>query len=112
MTSDTKLFEILVPVTNRVTGRKIPVKVHREWDYFVRSVSGGLTLLGPVKGQWLYKPSYSLSEEKMIPVRISCTREEFDRIMEYTRTHYNQLVIFGYKISDEVILYPEPNPSC
>lgn len=40
----------------------------------------------------------------MIPVRIACSREEIDKIIDITIKHYNQLAVMAYKVSDEVII--------
>lgn len=96
------LWEILVPCqTNE--GKPIRTRQHREWDSRVRRVSGGLTVLPPAKGQWISQDG-ELFKERMIPVRIVCTRQEIEKIIDMTMAFYQQLAVLAYKISEEVIL--------
>lgn len=97
------LWEILVPTIKRLTGKPNKTKFHKKWDEKVREISGGLTILTPVKGQWISKDG-SLFHDRMIPVRIIATREEIEKIVDITLKHYDELAILCYKISDEVIL--------
>lgn len=101
----TSLWEILVPTVRPNTGDKkfFTTRYHRVWDDKVREITGGLTILTPVKGQWV-SPSGELFVERMIPVRIAATREQIDRIIDLTLAHYNQLTVMCYKVSDEVII--------
>lgn len=95
-------WEILVPYqTNE--GKKIDVKYHREWDSKIRAISGGLTILRPMRGQWLFNNRFY--DEKVIPCRILATKEEIDVIIEITLKHYkDQHCVMAYKISSEVIV--------
>ena len=95
------LWEILVPTTHQ-DGRPIKTKFHRVWDEQVRKVSHGLTIMSPVKGQWIFKEE--LFEERMIPVRLIATREQVDEIVKMTLKYYDQLAVLAYKIADDVIL--------
>lgn len=99
---DRPLWEILVPTT-RNDGRPIRTRFHRVWDEKVRSVSGGLTILTPAKGQWM-NPEGQLFTERMIPVRILASRSEIEQIVDMTMEYYDQEAVLAYKISDEVIL--------
>lgn len=94
------LYEILVP-TVRNDGRPIRTRYHRVWDQKVRAITGGLTIVQPVKGQWV-APDGTLFKERMIPVRIACTREQIESIADMTAEYYEQLAIMFYRISDEV----------
>lgn len=40
----------------------------------------------------------------MIPVRILASREEIDKIVDFTIQYYDQEAVLCYKLSDEVIL--------
>ena len=102
MTTSSQLWEILVP-TARNSGKPFRTRHHREWDKRVRRISGGLTIMQPAKGQWI-SPTGALFAERVIPVRIICTREQIDKIIEITIKHYDQLAVLAYKISDEVVL--------
>lgn len=97
-----QFWELLVPMTT-TAGHKIPVEHHRNWDSKVRSISGGLTILRAMRGQWLFRDK--LFEEKVIPCRILATREEMDKIVAMTLDHYHdQHCILAYQLSSEVIL--------
>jgi hypothetical protein len=73
------------------------------WDKKVRSITGGLTILNPVKGQWIAS-SGTLYAERVIPVRVSATKEQMEEIANFTAKHYEQLAIMFYKLSDEVTI--------
>lgn len=96
------MWEILVP-TQFNNGKAIRTRYHRVWDSKVYKITGGLTILTPGKGKWLSKTG-KLFEERMIPVRISGTREQIEQIIDFTLTYYDQEAILAYKISEEVIL--------
>lgn len=99
-----ELWEILVP-TIRNDGRPFRLRFHRIWDEKVRKIAGGLTVVPPVKGQWVFEEK--LYSERNIPVRIACTREQIVEIIKMTATYYDQIDILAYKISNEVIFYSE-----
>lgn len=96
------LWEILVP-TQRNDGRAIRTRFHRVWDDKVRAIAGGLTILAPARGQWV-APDGALFRERMIPVRIVCTRAQIEAIIDITLKYYEQLAVLAYKVSDEVVL--------
>ena len=98
----TEMWEILVP-TQLNCGKPIRTRQHREWDSRVRRISGGLTVLSPAKGQWVSNDG-DLYKERMIPVRIVCSREEIEKIIDITMAFYDLLAVLAYKVSDEVIL--------
>jgi hypothetical protein len=102
MPEQKQLWEILVPCTMR--GRPVHTRHHKEWDKVVRTIAGGLTILAPAKGQWLEPDTNTLFEERMIPVRIACTRKQIQRIMRFTLGHYDQKAVFAYLVSTEVII--------
>ena len=96
------MWEILVP-TIRNDGRIIRTRFHRVWDAKVRALANGLTILTPAKGQWV-SPAGELYCERMIPVRILCTRADIEKIIDMSMVYYDQLAILAYKVSDDVIL--------
>ena len=106
-----QLWEILVP-TVRPDGRPIRTRYHRVWDAKVRAIAGGLTILTAAKGQWV-APDGTLFSERMIPVRIACSRKQMDDIADFTASHYEQLAIFYYMVSNEVHIkhYDTQHPS-
>jgi hypothetical protein len=96
-----ELWEILVPTIKN--GKPIRTRYHRVWDKYVRSVSGGLTILTPAKGQWIHHSTGDLHEERMIPVRVACTQEQIEKIIEFTLDYYNQITVMAYRVSDTVL---------
>ena len=108
------LWEILVPTERRKPGpdgkvRYYTTRYHRVWDTKVRAITGGLTILPPSKGQWV-SPAGELFRERMIPVRIACTREQMQAISDMSAEYYDQLAIFFYKVSDEVCIINYDRP--
>lgn len=94
------LYTILVP-TIRNDGRPIHLRFHKVWDEKVRAISKGLTILHPSKGHWIDSEG-KVYIERMIPVQISCTKEQIIQIARMTVKYYEQKVIMCYKVSDEV----------
>jgi hypothetical protein len=97
-----EMWEILVP-TIRNDGKPIRTRYHRVWDMKVNEITGGMTILTPTKGKWVC-PEGNLFEERMIPVRIACTREQIDKIVDMTLEYYDQKAVLAYRVSEEVIL--------
>lgn len=95
------LWEILVP-TMRNNGVPYRTRYHRVWDEKVRQISGGLTIMTPSKGQWISSENGQLFIERMIPVRIACTKDEIIEIAMMTKKYYEQKKIMVYRIADEV----------
>lgn len=100
--STQKLWEILVPTVSR-QGKPYRTRYHRVWDKMVRSISNGLTILPPSKGQWV-SPDGKLFVERMIPVRFLATKEQAEKIVNNTIAYYDQLAVLCYLISSDVIL--------
>ena len=76
---------------------------HQEWDERVREISGGMTILSVVKGQWLH-PSGELFAEPMIPVRLIATKVALEDIITFTMDFYEQEAVMAYHISDQIIV--------
>lgn len=102
-----KLWAVLVPceMKDQQTGKLRPIRVrqHRVWDAKVRSITGGLTIMQPARGQWV-SPTGELFAERMIPVHIACTREQLDEVLDYSLQFYNQEAMFAYLISEVAII--------
>jgi len=102
----TELWEILVPASsnkNEAGALKFTYEHHKEWDEFVKDISGGLTIMKTAKGEWI-SPSGKLYTDRTIPCRIVCTEEQISEIIDFTIEHYSQEAVLAYKISDDVIL--------
>jgi hypothetical protein len=96
-----ELWEVLVPTMSR-DGKPFRTRFHRVWDKKVEAISGGLTILTPGKGTWVHEEQ--TVRERMIPVRVMCTREQIDQIVDLTLEYYDQLAVMAYRVSDEIIL--------
>lgn len=104
MNTDEKyLWSILVP-TVRNDGRPIRTRFHRVWDAKVREISGGLTIMPPVKGQWVNPEDDELFAERMIPVQIACTEAEIIEIAKMSKKYYEQEKMFCYLLSKTVYI--------
>lgn len=97
----TQLWEILVPTVRRADGKPYRTRYHRCWDDKVRAIAGGLTILMPAKGQWV-SPGGELFTERMIPVRIACSRDQIKQIAIMTKKYYDQLAVMYSLVSEEV----------
>lgn len=93
-------WEILVPTISN-EGKPYRTRYHRVWDGKVRAITGGLTVVPPVRGQWV-APNGDLFAERMIPVRIACTEEQIEAIADMTAKYYNQKAVLFYAISNNV----------
>ena len=58
--------------------------------------------LSVVKSKWS-GPNGDYNE-RMIPVRIACTRDQIIEIMDMTKEYYDQIAVCAYKISEECII--------
>lgn len=96
-----KMWEILVPASNKNT--EFTYEHHKVWDEFVISISGGITVMKTVKGEWV-SPTNMRFKDRMIPVRIKCTKKQIRKIIKFTLNHYKQDAVLAYKVSDDVIL--------
>ncbi len=97
-----ELWEILVPASNN-KDQNFSYEHHKEWDAFVKKITGGVTIMKPAKGEWL-SPTGKLYVDRMIPCRIVCTEEQISEIIDFTIEHYNQEAVLAYRISTKVIL--------
>ncbi len=95
-----KLWEILVP-TMRNDGRPFRLRYHKVWDAKVLAITGGLTITHPTKGEWVSKHG-TLFKDRMIPVRVMCTKEQIDQIIDMTGPYYEQEAIMFYMVSNDV----------
>jgi hypothetical protein len=97
-----ELWEILVPASNN-KDQKFTYEHHKEWDAFVKKITGGVTIMKTAKGQWV-SPHGKIYVDRMIPCRIVCTEEQINEIIDFTLEHYNQEAVLAYRISTNVIL--------
>ena len=108
------MWEILVPTVKPNTNGKefFKTRYHKVWDTKVRQLTDGLTILNPVKGQWV-SPDNTLFRERMIPVRIIASEEDISNIIQMTGDYYEQEAVLCYRISDLVVftLFDRKNSS-
>ena len=97
-----ELWEVLVPASSK--NGKFKYEHHKEWDKYVTDIAGGLTVLKTGKGEWV-SPDGELFRDRVIPVRIACSREQIIDIIKFTKIHYNQLAVMAYKVSEDVIIF-------
>lgn len=99
------LFEILIPTTDNTKDRvKYAPSFHQEWDAKVRAISGGLTIIGDVRGQWISPREGLLFQDTMIAVRIMCRASQMFLIARMTIKHYDQEAVMYYRIADMVTM--------
>jgi hypothetical protein len=99
------LWEILVPCQYN-DGTPVTTKHHKEWDRKVMMVSGGLTIMKPVTGQWSFGDK--VYRDRNIPVRIIGTDADISKIIGMTMMHYEQLAIIAYTISERAQVFKTP----
>jgi hypothetical protein len=93
------LWEILIPVRSN-EGKPFSDKYYNNVFYaLLIDVAKGYTKLAPVDGAW--ETDGQLYKEKMIPVRVLCTKKEIEGIAAFVVIHYNQLAVMYYKVSNE-----------
>lgn len=107
-TSSTPMWEILVPTVSNA-GRPFTVRHHRQWDRMVKELAGGMTLVQPVRGSWI--DGDAEYTERMIPVRIMCTREQIVEICKETAHFYDQLAVLATLVATETVLVTNPTAS-
>ena len=95
-------WEIYVPALDN-DGGVWAIAHHLAWDRHIVALVGGLTLVKHVQGRW--RDATTEVKEKMIPVRIICTRPQMVDIFAFTKKHYQQQAVMAYVISDEVLIY-------
>jgi hypothetical protein len=102
-TSNLMLWEILVPTLHGISNTPVKVRFHRVWDAKVKEISGGLSILTPIRGIWL-NPDHVEFKERMIPVRIACTEQQINQIADFTLVHYKQEAVMFYLLTDKVFI--------
>ena len=98
----TELWEILVPASDNKT-QEFTYKHHKEWDTYVKKITGGVTIMKTAKGQWV-SPNGKVYDDKIIPCRIVCTEKQMNEIVNFTLDHYKQEAVMAFRISKKVIL--------
>lgn len=96
-----KLWEVLVPASGKE--QEFSFIHHKQWDEYVKSLAGGLTILKTGKGEWI-SPDGKLFRDRVIPVRIYCKKKHIKKIIKFTIEHYNQEAVLAYKVSNKVLL--------
>ena len=99
---DYEVWEVLVPASNN-KDLKFAYEHHKEWDAYVKKLTGGVTIMKVAKGEWV-SPTGRVYTDRMIPCRIVCTEEQISDIIDFTIDHYKQEAVLAYRISTNVIL--------
>lgn len=94
------LWEILVPTKYEDTGKPVSTRHHKSWDNYVMQFSSGMTILRPAKGTWLHQNERY--DDRVIPVRIVCSKTDMKKIAKFSLKHYRQICIMYYRLSEEV----------
>lgn len=97
----TALWEILVPTM--MNDKPVRTKHHKEWDKLVNKISKGLTIGKPEKGYWISYDNQTV-EERVIPVKIVCTKSEIEQIADITAKHYKQDAVMFYMLTEYVTI--------
>ena len=115
------LYEILVPTIYGDTLKPIRTRHHKEWDKYIQSITGGLTILSSARCKWTHEGvEYP---EKVIPVRVmveereslaphqfvgmevtTIDRSQIEKIIQFTLSHYRQKAVMYYMISNHVVV--------
>lgn len=107
-TQCTPLWEILVPTVSNA-GKPFSVRHHRQWDQMVKTIAGGMTLVQPVRGSWIEPETGHEFTERVIPVRVMCTREQIVEICKETARFYDQLAVLATLVATETVLVTNPH---
>lgn len=92
-----RMWEVLVPTVSN-DGKPFRTRYHRVWDAKVKKITGGLTIVHPVKGTWVDPSDEVEYHERMIPVRIMATRTQIAEIAKMTKKYYDQLEVLAYEV--------------
>jgi len=98
------LWEIFVP-KNHNEKTIYGVSHHREWNRKVTTETDVILLSStPYKKKSCPTIGKCFFSEEMILLRVCCTSEEFDKILDITIDHYDRDEIIAFKISDKMIV--------
>lgn len=102
MEEERYMWEILVPA-QWTDGSEVSVDHHHVWDTFVNGhAKGGMTIFRSVRGRWDHEGEEV--HEAMIPVRLLCSGKAIEEIITFTLSHYHQVAVLAYCISQDVRL--------
>src|ERR1051326_4522563 len=96
------LWEIFIPVIKPNSTQIFTAKYHKMWESKVREITHGLTISPLQRGQWVTQSGNLL--EQVIPVRITATLNEMEKVLDFTLKFYSQETIICFKLSDEVVI--------
>lgn len=102
------MWELLVP-TRGNDGTPFTRRHHRHFDNYIKDISGGLTLVSPVRGDWVDPSSNVEYTERMIPVRALCTRHEIVEIAKEAARWYDQIAVLATLVSVETVVVTNPH---
>jgi hypothetical protein len=94
------VWRVMVPVYYN-DGRRIPDRVHLEWQDELVKISRGWTMHATALGAWLEDGASLPQIEDMRPVDILCTEEQLDAIIDLSGRLYKQKEVFAYKVTED-----------
>ncbi len=95
------LWRILVPTKYEDSQKPVSIRHHKQFDKYVLTIVNGLTILPPtIKGIW--KSDGKEYIDRTIPVDIYCSEKQITKIARFAKSHYRQLSIMYFKITDQV----------
>jgi len=98
------LWEIFIPKNNN-RETIYEVSHHREWNKKVTTETDVILLSSdPHKKKSCPTIGESFFSEEMILLRVCCTPEEFDKILDITVQHYDRPEIIAFKLSENMIV--------
>lgn len=97
------LWELKVPAISKYHVGLIDVGFHKMWEERARKISSGPIIMHATSGHGVERLR-KLFAERVIPVRISCTRVEIRHIMKMTREHYELKEVFAHLVSEVVLI--------
>ena len=65
------------------------------------SLVGGMTIFASGRGRWKDSSGKECTE-KIIPVRIMCSKKQMEKIVKFTMLHYRQQAVMFYEVTEKV----------
>jgi len=97
------LWEIMIP-KNIDKHTIFHVSSHRQWNKYVEELTGGMVFFSNLDRRWISSTKTSPYFDNKIPVRIFCSKEQMDKIIDFTMQHYDQKHVIAYELSNNIIL--------
>lgn len=104
------LWEIFIPKNNN-KNTIFQVSHHREWNKKITNETDVILLSSSTTPTKTLDPplGQSFFSEEMILIRVCCTKEEFDKILNITIEHYDRKEIIAFKLSENMLIKKRNN---